>query len=114
MDDLMAIVPMKQTVTRYRQVGDLDIWGKPEKIEETALKCRAVEGSHAITDRSSQMHGATIVVDLKLMFDKLADIQYDDKLEYVNESGTAYKGSPRNITVQRDFSGKPLITVVYV
>ncbi|SCV23882.1 Uncharacterized protein BCRIVMBC845_06479 [Bacillus cereus] len=110
----MAIVPMKQIVTRYRQVGDLDIWGKPEKVEETTLKCRAVEGSHTTTDRNSQVQGATIVVDLKLMLDKLADITYDDKIEYINESGTAYKGSPKNITIQRDFSGKPLITVVYI
>ena len=110
----MAIVPLKQTVTRRRAVGDLDMWGKPEGIEETELKCRAVEGSHTTTDRNSQMHGATIVVDLKLLLDKLADIGYEDEIEYVNEAGTIYKGNPKNITIQRDFTGKPLLTVVFI
>ncbi|MEC0037245.1 hypothetical protein P4L29_22875 [Bacillus cereus] len=110
----MAIVPLKQTVTRRRAVGDLDIWGKPSEIETIELKCRAVEGSHTTTDRNSQMHGATIVVDLKLLLDKLADITYADEIEYVNELGTEYKGNPKNINIQRDFSGKPLMTVVYI
>lgn len=110
----MAIIPLKQTVKRYRNQGDLDIWGKPQETEIVELKCRAEEGSHTTVDRQSQTQGATIVVDLKLVLDKLADIDYRDELEYVNEAGTAHRGKPRNITIKRDFTGKPLLTWVYV
>ncbi|MEI5921042.1 hypothetical protein WBU96_28320 [Bacillus albus] len=110
----MAIVPLKQIVTRRRAIGDLDIWGKPAEIETVELKCRAVEGSHTTTDRNSQVQGATIVVELKLLLDKIADIGYEDEIEYINESGTVYKGSPKNIKIQRDFSGKPLMTTVFI
>lgn len=95
-------------------IGELNIWGKPETMEITELKCRAEEGSHTTTDRQSQVQGATVVVDLKLVLDKLADIAYTDELEYVNEAGTVYKGKPRNITIKRDFTGKPLLTWVFV
>ncbi|WP_431819262.1 hypothetical protein LWL40_27460 (plasmid) [Bacillus thuringiensis] len=110
----MAMIPLRQTVTRYRKQGELDIWGNPEETEVTELKCRAEEGSHTTIDRQSQMQGAVIVVDLKLVMDKLADIGYEDELEYVNEAGTVHRGKPRNITIKRDFTGKPLLTWVYV
>ncbi|MDA2128663.1 hypothetical protein BK703_16900 [Bacillus thuringiensis serovar silo] len=110
----MAIVPLKQTVTRKRKMGELNIWGEPAEIEVTEMKCRAEEGSHTTTDRQSQTQGATVVVDLKLIMDKVADIAYTDELTYVNEAGTVYTGKPKNITIKRDFTGKPLLTWVFV
>ncbi|PEF03391.1 hypothetical protein COM97_27000 [Bacillus thuringiensis] len=110
----MAIVPMKQEIKKTRSSGELNAWGKPEKVETVVLKCRATEGSHTTTDRSSKIVGATIVCELKLIFDKLADITYDDEISYVNEAETEFKGRPKNIKISRDLGGKPILTTVYL
>lgn len=108
----MAYFAMKQTITVTRSTGELDIYGKPTGTELITMKCKADEGSHITVDRTSQTQGATIVCELKLLFDKLADITYEDLIQYVNEAGTIYKGKPKSIRVRRDFGGKPLLTEV--
>ena len=110
----MALVPMKQTVSIKRESGELNIYGKRANVETLTKKCRALEGSHVTEDKASAEVGKTVVVSLKLLFDKLAEITYDDEITYVNELGTTYAGKPKNITVRRDFAGKAVLTEVFV
>jgi hypothetical protein len=107
----MGYFPTNQTVTVTR-AGELDIYGKPISPTTLTLKCRAIEGTHITTDKSSLTQGATIVCDLKLQFDKIGDVHYDDIIQYQNEAGTAYKGKPKSIKISRDFGGKPILTEV--
>lgn len=110
----MGYFPTKQNVTIERGIGELDIYGKQTYSSLRQLKCRAVEGSHITVDRDSQVNGATIVCDLKLLFDKLADITYSDHITYTNELGTVFAGKAKKIKIQRDFAGKPVLTEVLV
>lgn len=107
----MAYFPIRQSVTRTRSTG-VDIYGKPTGTSVTTLKCRAQEGTHLAINRNGGAQGATIVCDLKLLFDKLADITYDDYVKYINEAGTVYNARPKSIRIQRDFAGKPVLTEV--
>lgn len=109
----MAIVPMKQKLVRRRGSGELDIFGNPtDDREEATLKCRAIEATHTTTDRGSLVQGAVVVAEVKFLLDKLADITYDDDLEYTNELGTVFSGKPKSIKVLRDIAGKPTLTEV--
>jgi hypothetical protein len=110
----MALFPTKQVVTVSRASGELDIFGKRAGLDIFVMKCRAIEGSHITTDRSSKSAGATIVCELKLMFGNLADITYDDVLRYENEAKTVYEGRPKNIRIRRDFGGKAVLTEVLI
>lgn len=109
----MALVPMKQTLVRRRGSGELDIFGKPtQETEEVTFKCRATEGTHTTTDRGSLVQGAVVVAEVKFLLDKLADITYDDDLEYINELAAVFSGKPKSIKVLRDIAGKPTLTEV--
>ncbi|MFB5568672.1 hypothetical protein ACE41F_26925 [Bacillus cereus] len=110
----MALVPMRQDLIRRRGSGELDIYGKPMYEDEIILKCRAVEGTHTTTDRSSLIEGAVVVAEVKFLLDKLADITYDDELEYTNELGAVFKGKPKSIRILRDIAAKPLMTEVFL
>jgi len=110
----MGYFPTKQTITITRGTGELDIFGKRTGEEIFTKKCRAIEGSHLTVDKTVQAAGATIVCDLKILLDKLADITYDDDIEYINELGTIYRGKPKSIKVQRDFGGKAVLTEVLI
>jgi hypothetical protein len=108
----MALFPTKQTITVTRSTGTLDIYGKKTGVSVSTLKCRTQEGTHITVNRTAGAEGSTIVCDLKIMLDKLADITYDDYITYTNEAGTVYHARPKNIKIQRDFAGKPLLTEV--
>lgn len=110
----MGYFPERQVLTITRGTGELDIYGKATGIETLTLKARVIEGSHITTDRGSQAQGATIVCEVKIVKSGLADIRYEDSIEYINEAGTAYRGRPKNIKVQRDFAGKPVLTEVFI
>jgi hypothetical protein len=110
----MPIVPMKQTVIRKRG-GGLDDWGNPIAPVESVLKCRVDEGSTLTRYMSAGTSSSeTVVANARLLFDKLADIRYDDLLAYTNELGTTIERKPKEINVKRNGSGKPILTEVFV
>ena len=105
----MPIIPMNQTVTIHRP-GGKDDWGRKIPGETIVLHCRAEETTEVITNQ----YGEEATATLKLYFDKLADIRYDDTIEYVNELGVAVSRKPQRIEVKRWLSSQPALTVVYV
>lgn len=110
----MPIVPMKQTVIRKRG-GGLDDWGNPLSPSESVLKCRVDEGSTLTRYMSAGTSSSeTIVANARLLFDKLADIRYDDILVFTNELGNTIERKPKEINVKRNNVGKPIMTEVFV
>ncbi|WP_404351672.1 hypothetical protein LG311_10270 [Sutcliffiella horikoshii] len=117
----MPIVPMKQTITVTRALTDyvdgsprLDEWGNPIPDDIFTLKCRVDEGTRLSESRSSGLNrdGETAVSTVRILFDKLADIQYTDLLSFENELGEKITGKPKEINVRRNVGGKPILTEV--
>jgi hypothetical protein len=105
----MPIIPLKQRIT-VKRGGGLDDWGQPLPGEMFDFQARVDEKSEKITDRN----GAEVVASIKIYLDKLQDVRYDDIIDYDNELGVLTERSPQKIEVIRDFSGKPVMTVVYL
>jgi hypothetical protein len=105
----MAIIPLKQSVT-VRKAGASDGWGREVDGEEITLKARVVETTKVVTGPG----GEEAVASLEITLDKLADVSYNDTINYSNELGVAVARRPLKIEVKRNFAGKPLLTVVYV
>lgn len=112
----MAIMPMKQTVIRIRSTGDE--WDGTKTVIRTPMKCAINEGAKLVRSMSgsSGVQGTTsqeVVSSAQIYFDKLADIQLTDELEYTNELGITRKYPPLTIEIKR-LNGKPILTVVSV
>ncbi|MGF9711627.1 hypothetical protein [Paenibacillus naphthalenovorans] len=105
----MPIIPMKQTVT-VTKAGASDGWGKTAPGADITYKARVVEETNVVTNQA----GEEAVASLRITFDKLPDITYDDAITYTNELGVTVKRPPVSIKVKRGMGGKPLITEVYV
>lgn len=103
----MALVPLKQTVT-IKRFGEPDRWGEATETSFT-LKCRVDESSQLVQNQL----GDEVVAGMEITFDKLADIRYEDKIQYTNELGFTLERNPKRIEVVRMPSGKPSLTVVY-
>jgi hypothetical protein len=112
----MAIMPMKQTVTRIRLTGDE--WEGTKTEERTEMKCAIMEGTNLVrslsgTNGAQGVNSSEVVSSAQVYFDKIADIRLTDVLEYTNELGITRKYPPLTIDVKR-LSGKPVLTVVSV
>lgn len=105
----MAIIPLKQTVTITRK-GTLDEWGESTGVTTFKLKCRVEEGAKLIQNR----FGAEVVSGAEITFDKLADIRYEDVIEFTNELGFTITQTPIKISPTRGVAGKALLTTVYI
>jgi hypothetical protein len=114
---LMAILPMKQTVTIQRG-GALDDWGNAVPGETLTLKCRVEEGTRVTRSLSGTGSGTSTfeiaVGTARILFDKLADIRETDTLVFTNELGITIEKTPKEINVKRGGSGKPILTEVIV
>ena len=107
-DDIMAIIPMKDTATIKRQ-GAKDDWGNVtgEPVEFT-LKCRA----DMVTTVVQNQLGEEVVSSATFMFDKLADVRSDDVISYTNELGVTVERTPVKIDYPK--ITKVVLTRVYV
>lgn len=105
----MAIVPLKQRITVTKANGH-DGWGRPLPGEVLTLKARVTEETEIVTNQAGKEAKTTATIFL----DKLADVSYDDVIEYTNELGVTIKRPPIRIEIKRGIGGKPLLTVVYV
>lgn len=112
----MAIIPLKQTARIYRTDNEagLDIYGRPTYLPAVELKCRIDEGSFITTDQESIKSGGTVIATAKILFDGLADLGYDDELEYTDELNRSVRKKPKQINVKRDISSKPVLTEVFL
>ena len=106
----MAIVPMKQSAT-VKRPGEKDDWGNVTNVPtEFTLKCRAEETTEVIQN----LLGEEVVSDVYFLFDKLADIRYDDVISYTNELDVTVERTPIKIKPVRMPNGKATLTQVYV
>ena len=112
---------MKQTITVTRALTDpvdgssrLDDWGNPIPDDIFTLKCRVDEGNRLSTNRNAGLvrDGDVVSSFVRILFDKLADIKYDDMLTFENELGEIITGKPKEINVRRNVGGKPILTEV--
>lgn len=109
----MALIPLNQYVTLYKQSGnELDEWGNPIPADPVVLDARVDEGTFVTNDKESYVTGKVVVAQVRVLLDGLADISYDDELEFVNELGQSIRRKPLKITIKRDFFGNPNMTEV--
>lgn len=107
----MAMIPLKQEIVIKRALEESDGWGnKKVSEEEIAWKCRVDD----IAETIENVEGKETVVSLKIILDKLADIGYEDTINYVDELGVLTSKKPEKIQPLRGFNGKALFTVVYI
>lgn len=104
----MALVPLKQTIHVIRQV-DEDKYGEPIYAAPIPMKSRVDEEINKVPNQL----GDEVVSGMMVYLDKLADIRYDDVIEYTNELGMTIRRSPIKIEPVRMFSSKPNMTLVY-
>lgn len=110
----MAIVPLKNEVT-IKRGGGVDDWGNPIAPVTFTLACRIDEGSKLTVSKTGGLNNAeTAVAEAKLLFDKLADIRYNDEISFTNELGVTITRKPMSINVKRMITGKPILTEVFI
>jgi hypothetical protein len=100
---------MKQTVT-ITKASAVDGWGDPLPGAVITLKARVTEETAIVTNRT----GEEATASLRILFDKLADISYDDVITYTNELSLTVARTPLKITVKRGLNGKAILTEVFV
>jgi hypothetical protein len=112
----VAMIPMKQTVTRVRKSGSE--WDGDYVEARDDIKCSVNEGTKLVrsmsgTNGAQGVNSAEVVSSAQIYFDKLADVQQTDVFEYTNELGIKRTYQPLAIEVKR-LNGKPILTVVSV
>lgn len=96
----MAVIPLKQLVTIERYELDLE-WGEPS-AEPVLIELKArVDESIKIV---KNVQGEEVASSIQVLFDKLADVRYDDYLNYTNELGQKFREQPLAITPIRWYS----------
>lgn len=102
------MIPMRQTVMVRKPAG-LDAWGEALPGQERAYRCRIDSTTEVVVNRD----GREVISKATILITGVADVGYDDKLEWSDELGL-HTERPVNVTVLRDFGGKPLFTKVVV
>lgn len=104
----MAVIPFKQTITLHKADAS-DDWGEYTTLPPITLKCRVDETTSVVKNQI----GEEVVSGMTVWLDKLADVSYDDTIEYTNELGVTVKRKPIKIEPVRGINGKPIFTFVY-
>jgi hypothetical protein len=108
----MALIPLLQEIKVYKKSNGLDEWGNPILSEPITLKARVDEGSFVTSDKESYVTGKVIVAQVRVFLEGLADISYDDEIEYTNELNQTIRRKPKRINIKRNIAGKPELTEV--
>lgn len=107
----MAIVPLKQTVYVRKLITDTsDGWDVEEYGEPIEYKARATEQVEKVMNQL----GEEVTASVKILFDKLPDISYDDIVSFTNELGVKIERQPLSIRPVRMVNGKPTLTAVHL
>lgn len=110
-DVVMAIIPLKQTVTVRKWLADNDDgWANEDWSAPTTYKVRATEKVEIVTNQLGEEKTASV----KLLFDKLPDITYADEITYINEMDVKVTRTPLSIKPIRMINGKPTLTAIYL
>lgn len=105
----MPIVPLRQKVTVIRSGGE-DDWGVPLPDERIEMKARVDELTKTVQNR----HGQEVVSSMQIMLNKMADVNYDDTIEYTDELGRTTTRQPLKIEPIRMINSKAILTFVYL
>jgi hypothetical protein len=111
----MALIPLNQTVLLHKRIdgnGGLDEWGNPIVSDPISMEARVDEGSFTTTDEESFVTGKVIVAQVRVFLEGLADISYDDEVEFTNELNHTIKRKPKRINIKRNIAGAPELTEV--
>jgi len=107
----MAIVPLKQTVYVRKLITDTsDGWDVETHGEPIEYKARATEQVEKVMNQL----GEEVTSSVKILFDKLPDINYDDIVSFTNELGVKIERQPLSIRPIRMVNGKPTLTAVHL
>lgn len=107
----MAIIPLRQTASVRKYIADNnDGWATDDYAEPVDYAVRATERFEVVTNQL----GEEVTASLKLLFDKLPDINYNDKVSYTNELGVTIEREPISIKPTRMINGKATLTSVFL
>lgn len=107
----MPIVPLKQKAFVRKYIADNnDGWATDNYAEPVEYTVRATERFQVVTNRL----GVEATASVKLLFDKLPDINYNDIVSYTNELGDTIEREPISIKPTRMINGKPTLTSVFL
>lgn len=107
----MAIIPLKQTViVRKWTDGSHDGWGEGGFGKPIEYKVRATEKVEIVTNQL----GEEVTASVKLLFDKLPDIKYEDEITYINELNVKIMRTPLSIKPIRMVNGKTTLTAIHL
>ncbi|MGE6488511.1 hypothetical protein [Paenisporosarcina sp. NPDC076898] len=114
----MALIPLKQEITVTKPYKT-DKYNRPLLPETVTMKCRLDEQQKTVKRASSsvgvnQSMSNEVQSSARIILDKLADIRYEDTIEYTNELGITTTYTPLDIEPKRNLAGKVILTVVYV
>ncbi|MCQ4363057.1 hypothetical protein KQR54_18330 [Mycobacterium gordonae] len=106
----MLILTTGQTITVTRGATE-DGWGAPTPIlPPVTMAAYVSEEMRTVTNQL----GEEAVCELRIVLEGLADIDYRDKVRYVNELGTVTERKPVRVAIKRRADGTPLVTEVFV
>jgi hypothetical protein len=106
----MLVVTTGQTIAVTRGTEE-DGWGSPvPELPAVTYNAYVSEEMRTVTNQ----YGEEAVTNLRIVLEGLADIDYRDKVSYVNELGTVTERKPIRVVVKRRTNGIPLVTEVYV
>ena len=88
----------------------LDDWDEEVYGEAIEYKVRATEKVEIVTNQL----GDEVTASVKLLFDKLPDISYNDQITFVNELGVKIERKPLSIKPIRMVNGKATLTAVWL
>lgn len=107
----MAIIPLKQKVYVRKLITETtDGWGVETLGEPIEYRTRATEQIEKVTNQL----GEEVTASVKIHFDKVPDIAYDDYVSFTNENGVKIERQPLSIRPIRMVNGKPTLTVVHL
>jgi hypothetical protein len=103
------MIPTNQTLTVTKKASQ-DAWGISTPGQKLTVKCRIDEDSKLVKDS----HGKEVVSSARILIKGLVKIEYSDSLEWKDEIENVHTYKPLSIEIIRDFSGKPIFTMVVV
>lgn len=107
----MAIIPLKQKASVRKYLADNnDGWATDDYAEPVDYAVRATERFEVVTNQL----GEEVTASVKLTFDKMPDVGYDDMFSYTNELGHTIERKPISIKPTRMINGKATLTSVFL
>jgi len=107
----MPMLPLRQKAFVRKYIADNnDGWATDDYAEPIEYAVRATERFEVVTNQL----GEEVTASVKLTFDKMPDVGYDDMFSYTNELGHTIERKPISIKPTRMINGKATLTSVFL